>query len=137
MTHVELVVPLRPGAQYPVNFATYMNSVGGWRGNRAENYTYYLGINANRWRAIPVFGKGAARLVRKARDESVGVEYSLLRYMTAAKMFRGVSGLVPNKTRSPAHCATLTARILKDSLSGCLQHSASWYGPASLLGLWT
>jgi hypothetical protein len=132
MTHVELVVPLRSGSKYPVNFALYINSVSGWMGNRVDNYRYYLGVNANRWRAIPVFGKGAARLVRKTCDESVGVQYSLLRYVTASKMFRGLSGLVPNKTRSAAHCATLTARILNNSLCGCLPHCASWYGPASL-----
>eukprot|EP00966_Prymnesium_polylepis_P227950 5274784-Prymnesium_polylepis.1 len=73
MTHVELVVPCRPGSGTPVSFAAYIGSVSAWQSSRDNNEAYYLTNNANRWRAVPVFGKAAARLVRDACDESVGV----------------------------------------------------------------
>jgi hypothetical protein len=131
MTHVELVVPCRPGEREPVNFATYIGETSGWKADRRENQNYYLRTHANQWRAVPVFEHQAARRVREACNGSQGVEYSLLRYVTAASCFRGVSAVVPDLPRSPAHCATLVARMLKESI-GAVLHTGAWYGPASL-----
>lgn len=131
MTHVELVVPCRPGERDAVNFATYIGETSGWRTDRHENNHYYLRLHANRWRAVPVFGHQAARKVRSACNDSQGLEYSLLRYVTAASCFRGISTMVPDLPRSPAHCATLVARVLKKSI-GSILHNSAWYGPSSL-----
>lgn len=133
MAHVELVVPCVAGVNQPVNFATYIGSTSGWQKNRANNERYYLINNANKWRAVPVFGKGAAKAVREECNKSEGIAYSLLRYATASWAFRSFSGIVPDNTRSPAHCATLTARILRAAVGkSVLRHTSAWYGPASL-----
>ena len=36
------------------------------------------------------------------------------------------------RTQSPAHCATLTARILRKAIGACLRHPSAWYGPSIL-----
>lgn len=90
MTHVELVVPCAPGSGAPVNFATYIGDRSAWRVDRRENTAYYTGSTAGKWRAVPIFGKHAARLVRDACNESCGVEYSLFRYVTAAWGMHGL-----------------------------------------------
>ena len=131
MTHVELVVPCRPDEKDPVNFATYIGEESGWNVDRHVNREYYLRTHANRWRAVPVYGKQAARKVRETCNNSQGVKYSLLRYVSAASWFRGISAMVPDLPHSPAHCATLVARVLKESM-GSIMHPSAWYGPASL-----
>ena len=45
---------------------------------------------------------------------------------------RKLASLVPDGFREPAHCATLTARVLKNGISGILRHPSAWYGPSSL-----
>jgi hypothetical protein len=62
----------------------------------------------------------------------VGVEYSLLRYVTAARAVRALAALMPDGPRAPAHCATLTARVLGESIPGCLRLHSAAYGPSSL-----
>lgn len=132
MVHAELVVPCAPNAAQPIHFATYIGERSGWQHDRRKNTDYYLIDNANLWRAVPVFGKQAARLVRQTCSESIGVPYSMMRYVTATWPFRKLSGLVPDRPQSPAHCATLTARILRRSVGACAKHSSAWYGPSSL-----
>lgn len=132
LVHVELVVPCSPSSAQPVNFATYIGSRSGWQTNRVKNASYYLSNTANKWRAVPVFGKHAARHVRAACERSKGVEYSLLRYVTAAWGVRKLAAFMPDGPRNAAHCATLAARCLKSGVSGILRHPSSWYGPSSL-----
>lgn len=132
MVHVELVVPCSGEAWQPVNFATYIGCKSGWQTNKEFNRGYYLGTTANKWRAVPVFGKHAARLVREACNKSLDVDYSLCRYVTAAWGMRKLASMVPDGPRDSAHCATLTARVLKKGISGVLSHASAWYGPASL-----
>lgn len=134
MVHVELVVPCAPGSGQPVNFATYIGDHSAWRSDKAANASYYLGTTAGKWRAVPVFGKHAARLVREACDGSCDVKYSLFRYVTAAWGVRKLAAAVPDGPRQPAHCATLTARMLRNGISHSLRHPSAWYGPASLYG---
>jgi|SaaInlV_125m_DNA_1040241.scaffolds.fasta_scaffold04021_5 hypothetical protein len=131
MAHVELVIPCVPDANEPVNFATYIGEDSKWQSNTNANMKYYL-TSGNKWRAVPVFGTKAAVTARKICSQSIGVQYSLLRYLTASWPLRYFSRMVPNKKRSPAHCATLTSRILKESIPGVLRHSSAWYGPATL-----
>lgn len=132
LVHCELVVPCSPVRGGPVIFATYIGTKSAWQTDQENNQRYYLGATANKWRAVPIFGKHAARRVREACEKSVGVEYSLLRYLTAAWGVRKLAPLVPDGFRAPAHCATLTARILKRSIEGVLRHPSAWYGPSSL-----
>jgi len=132
MVHVEIIVPCSERSYEPVNFATYMGCKSDWQRNTEVNRAYYLGTTANKWRAVPVFGKHAASLVREACNKSVKVEYSLFRYVTAAWGVRTLAAIVPDGSREPAHCATLTARVLKKGITGLLSHASAWYGPASL-----
>ena len=131
MTHVELVVPCAPGHQSPVHFATYIGETSGWQTDHQQNRRYYLQEHANQWLAVPVFGDEVALKAREACDKSQGVKYSLLRYLSAASWFRGLSAMMPDSFKSPAHCATLVARVLRASVNSMLRPSA-WYGPASL-----
>lgn len=129
MTHVELFIPCAPGAGLPVHFATYIDGKSSWRASREQNRAYYLEDTAQKWLAIPVFANHAAKLARGACE--CGVKYSLFRYVTAAWGIRSLSGLVPDYPRSPAHCATLTARILR-ATGANLKHASAYYGPSSL-----
>lgn len=132
LVHCELVVPSGPEKK-PTNFATYFGCRSGWQIDEQNNKHYYLGATANKWRAVPVFGKNAARLVREACEKSKNVEYSLFRYLTAAWGVRALAGLVPDGFRRPAHCATLTSRVLKAALGkGILHRPSAFYGPSSL-----
>lgn len=131
MTHVELVVPCCADARLPVNFATYIGETSSWKRDSSENRLYYLRLHANQWRAVPVFGPQAAHRVRAVCNDSEGIQYSMLRYVSAASCFRAASWLVPDRSHSPAHCATLVARVLKAAV-GSTTHCSAWYGPASL-----
>lgn len=132
MVHVELVVPCALGKAAPVHFSTYVGDHSGWRSDRGLNAAYYMGTTAGKWRALPVFGSHAARLVREACNESCGVQYSLFRYVSAAWGFRQLARAVPDGPRQPAHCATLTARMLRTGIVHILKHPSAWYGPSSL-----
>lgn len=132
MVHVELVVPAQPDSTGPINFATYIGEGSGWNRDRTQNATYYLSVTAGKWRAVPVFGHHAARKVRDRCNESRKVNYSMLRYLTATPPLRAIAGLVPDGPRAPAHCATLTARVLRRALGGAIEHKGAYYGPASL-----
>jgi hypothetical protein len=132
MVHVELVVPPSPGSGAPVNFATYYGDRSDWRTDRKENAAYYMSTTAGKWRAVPVFGKHAARLVRATCDKSLKVKYSLFRYVTAAWGIRKMAAAVPDGPQQPAHCATLTARMLRRGILNSLEHPSAYYGPASL-----
>lgn len=134
MVHVELVVPCCPGSELPVNFATYIGDHAKWRTNKVSNESYYLLNNANRWRAVPIFSKNAAQTVRQLCNESEGCAYSLFRYFTAAWGVRYLASLVPDSLRCPAHCATLTARVLSKAEVSHLKHPSAYYGPAALYG---
>ena len=43
-----------------------------------------------------------------------------------------MANLVPDGVRDPAHCATLTARVIKKGIGNILKHASAWYGPSSL-----
>lgn len=132
MVHVELVVPRAPGSDDPVNFATYIGDRSDWQKNKANNASYYLEETANKWRAVPVFGNHAARLAREACNKSCNVQYSLFKYVTAAWGIRSFAAMVPDGDRKPAHCATLTSRVLKRAVPGAIHHPSAWYGPSTL-----
>ena len=132
LVHVELVVPCAEASHLSMNFATYIGEQSGWQRDVEHNRSYYLETTANKWRAVPVTGKNAACLVRQSCNESSKVEYSLLRYATSAWGLRGMAWLLPDGPRAAAHCATLTARMLKQGIPGALAHCSAWYGPTTL-----
>jgi hypothetical protein len=129
MAHVELIIPY---LSTPLIFATYLGRVSGWQLDKENNKKYYLSTTANKWRAVPVFGKNIAKGVRDACHQCQHVEYSLFRYVTALWGVRKFASLIPDNYRDPAHCATITARVLNHGAPGILMHSSAWYGPSTL-----
>lgn len=133
LQHCELLVPPVPSEEgLRTQFATYIGRTSGWQTDKADSASYYLAENAGRWRAVPVFQDDAARMLREECDSELGVSYSLFRYATAVPPFRWLSSLVADSRRSPAHCATLAARVLGNSSVYKPIHTSSWYGPTTL-----
>jgi hypothetical protein len=133
LLHCELLIPPIPKDEgQRTSFATYIGRKSGWQTDKLDGCNYYLLENIGRWRAVPVFRNKAAQRLRNECDSEIGVEYSLARYITALAPFRWTSKLVSDARRSPAHCATLTARVLRNSGVHALARPSASYGPSML-----
>lgn len=133
LLHCELLVPPVPSDEgLRTQFATYIGRVSGWQTDKQDSSNYYLAENAGRWRAVPVFQSEATRKLRNECDAELGVHYSLLRYATAVPPLRWLSSFVADSRRSPAHCATLAARVLRNSEVYKPVHASAYYGPTTL-----
>ncbi len=135
MTHVEQLVPPVPADEADrTQFATYNGRIAGWQSDRVDGFHFYLNYKANLWRAVPVFAPNAATAVRAECDLEQGVPYSMSTYLTGVGPFRWLARFLPDKRRTPAHCATLTVRVLKNALGK--KHAPTRpspsYGPAIL-----
>jgi hypothetical protein len=128
LAHVEVCVPPEDPSDASV-FATYIGRTAQWSTNREENQLFYFGTTAAKWRAVPVFGKGAATAARRAADRELDTAYSLLRYPLATRALRWAAGAAPDGVGSPAHCANLAARVVADSLP---LKTSNWYSPGTL-----
>lgn len=136
LAHVEILVPPIPTHEaLRTSFATYLGRTAAWQTDLQDSISFYLHENGGRWRAVPIIAHGAASRVRAEADCEVGVAYSLARYLTSMPPLRALARFVPNKRRSPAHCATLTARVLSNAFRGsdaAPLHPAAYYGPSTL-----
>jgi len=136
LAHCELIMPPIPSDEgMRTQFATYFGRRSAWQTDKEDGFNFYLVENANRWRAVPIFSVNAAANVRSECDMELGVEYSLARYLSATPPLRYLAKWVPDQRRSPGHCATLTARVLKNSLrstDAAPMHPSAWYGPTTL-----
>tara|TARA_S200000501_G_scaffold284816_1_gene269105 strand:- start:399 stop:1343 length:945 start_codon:yes stop_codon:yes gene_type:complete len=133
MAHCELLVPPVPVDEgLRTQFATYLGRKSAWQTDKADGYNYYLVENAGRWRAVPIFQANAGAKLRNEADMELGVDYSLSRYLSAVPPGRWVANWLPDKRRTPAHCATLTARVLHNADVYKMRHKSSWYGPSTL-----
>lgn len=133
LAHCEILIPPVPFDEgLRTNFSTYIGCKSGWQTDKIDGLNYYLVENGARWRAVPVFGANAATLLRNECDMELGVSYSLARYLTAVAPLRWIAGLVGDKRRSPAHCATLSTRVLRNSGVYAPLHAPAWYGPSTL-----
>lgn len=134
MIHCEYIIP--PNIREKTDktqFATYLGRRAAWQTDLRDGFGYYLKEKADQWRAVPIFASNAANRVRYEADKEEGVEYSLARYITSAYPMRVFAGLLSSKRRSPAHCATLMARIMNHALpEQKLNEVSAWYGPATL-----
>jgi len=108
MLHCELLM-ISGGGEYS-GFATYIGDEAGWRLPSDE---YYL---SHTWRAIPVDGGVAVDRLSKECDSSRGTPYSLVRYALSTRAFGWLSYLLGDRLGTPAHCAGLTARLLRHGL---------------------
>jgi hypothetical protein len=133
LAHCELLIPPVPFHEgLRTNFATYLGRQSAWQIDREDGLCYYLEENSGRWRAVPVFRPNAGEKVRTEADGELGVDYSLSRYLSAVPPGRWFSGFVPDRRRSPAHCATLAARVLRNSGVYEPLHAPAFYGPSTL-----
>lgn len=129
ITHVELFVP--PGsADDHTAFATYVDRKAGWSASFTSSEEFYLG-GEHSWRAVPARMGNAAAKARVACDASQGAPYSLLRYVTSVPPLRALSPMLPDTPKSPGHCATISARVLKNS-GFSIPRSSAWYSPSTL-----
>jgi hypothetical protein len=111
-------------------FATYMKSSGRWwPSSTRQSAAYYLMQNGARWRAVPVSANGEQ--VVEAANRCDGAPYSLAKYVTSLRFLRSFAWRWSDAPRASAHCAVLTARVLK--LAGCaLAEASAWYAPGTL-----
>ena len=136
MVHTEIVIPpfMDPKAS-KIHFATYLGSHADYQNeyDKISGVDFYLIRHGHRWRCLPVFGEDAVGLLREACDKNVGSPYSLMKYPTSSHYFRKYSWIWKDRPKYSGHCATLTARVLKQAGICCgLEHSPPWYSPSSL-----
>ena len=136
MVHVEVIIPpFVDKKSSKVHFATYLGSHAAYQNeyDAVAGVDFYLIRHGHRWRCLPVFGKNAVAELRRACDANVGSPYSLLKYPTSSHYFRKYSWIWKDKPMASGHCATLTARVLRQAGVQCgLEHSPPWYSPSSL-----
>tara|TARA_B100000575_G_scaffold56054_1_gene42132 strand:+ start:4005 stop:4943 length:939 start_codon:yes stop_codon:yes gene_type:complete len=133
IAHCELLIPPVPEHEgLRSQFATYIGRTSGWQSDKSEGLQYYLITNLGRWRAVPIFSKDIAAKLRYECDQEIGVPYSISRYITSARPMRFFASLLPDRRRSPAHCATLAARVLRKAVPGSLKRCSAWYAPSTL-----
>jgi hypothetical protein len=128
--HTEIVIPLMGSENCDeTNFGIFALEESGYRGG-LRNADEFFNETMHRWLAVPVYGDKATTRCHEACNKSVGIEYSYMRYVTA--YFRPLARFVPDNVRSAAHCATLTARVVKASVEGVLLRRPSSYSPTTL-----
>lgn len=133
LTHVELLLP-PSSSRDESHFSTYLGRNAAFGSKFANSKTFYLGGgNVNSWRAIPVQGARALKNARDVCSREVDTPYSLSRYVFSVPPGRALAGILPDHTGSPAHCAALSARIIRDAVQEYgLAHHAPWYAPSTL-----
>jgi hypothetical protein len=124
LIHVEIIVFNEHHDHTRKHFATYIGSTAGFR----NHDDYYTHETTGRWRAVPLSLNTDDLL--KMCIEAAGSEYSIVRYLCTFTMFKWLGHILPNKLKSPGHCATLVARLV-DSQSKLRQHTNT-YGPVTL-----
>ena len=132
IVHCEILVPPIPSShEGRINFATYLGQRAEWQKCTLEDgVNYYLVQNGERWRAVPVFAPHAASAVRVAADANVGAPYSIRRYVTSARPLRRFAWMLSDSPCAPGHCATLSARVLKQAgVADVLRHHSAWCAP--------
>jgi len=132
ITHCELVVPAASRGD-DMHFATYLGLQAGWGRSFGGQRNFYLGRNAALWRAVPIACSDAASRTRSECAKHESTPYSIARYLCSAPPLRAFSAMLPDGVGAAAHCATLSARVLKRALPEVSPgHSSAWYGPSTL-----
>ena len=137
ITHVELWVGDRPNEKTEDNhFSTYLGTTRGalWTSGLTDSKKFY---SSAAWSAIPIFAPNVERRVRAECNLHNGTPYPpaavLWQYPMSIWPFRAFAGLLDDSINSPAHCAALSARILRSAVPEIsLPHASHWFGPSSL-----
>ncbi len=136
MTHCELWIE-EDRVDDDNHFSTYLGTDCGasWAFDENSSEKFY---QKSSWTAIPVFAENAAIKVRYAIPGHLTTPYPspalLYNYPWSVWPLRAFSGCLDDSNKAPAHCAALTARILRTSLSKDfdLPNASHWYGPSTL-----
>ena len=152
ITHCEMWLGEREGMPTDDNhFSTYLGAKEGamWTSGMADSARFYgcskpteedltRRMARSSWSAIPVFAVDGAQRLRRECNLHAGTPYPpaflLWQYPMSVWPLRALSGLVDDRINAPAHCAALSARILRTTLpeTHTLTHPSHWYGPSSL-----
>ena len=128
MLHAELLLLSPTGEAH--HFSTYVGDTANWR---TDDEAYY---STHKWRAMPIDGGQNVGSLADACDKSIGAPYSILRYPLSTRTFGWLAGLVSDRIGSPAHCAALTARLLRIGVgadrSSLLPRPSPRYSPSDL-----
>lgn len=128
MLHSELLVVSATGECR--HFATYVGDEAQWRDRGAEYYRLH------RWRGVPVDGGDGVERIAAECDAEVGAAYSIARYALSTPLLGWMSRAVRKRTRDPAHCGGLTARIVQNALAergaAILPLASTRYSPSDL-----
>ena len=139
ITHVELLIPAHSNSDSQ-HFSTYLGSKGAdWSTGYGNGMDFYLNPkgNGNSWRAVPIFSIDAVDRVRTECHDHVHTPYPsmarLLNYPFSVPPLRAFAGWLDDHPGTPAHCAALTARILRRAIPEIgLPNPSAWYGPSTL-----
>ena len=140
ITHVEMFVPATDESAADQHFSTYLGAAGAtWTTGYGDGLRFYLDPKGNgaSWRAVPVFGRDAAKRVRAECNLHVDTPYPsmarLLNYPFSVPPLRAFAGYLDNRCGTAAHCAALSARILQSCMPELnVPNSSPWYGPSTL-----
>lgn len=140
ITHVEMFVPATDESAADQHFSTYLGAIGAtWTTGYGDGLRFYLDPKGNgaSWRAVPVFGRDAAKRVRAECNLHVDTPYPsmsrLLNYPFSVPPLRAFAGYLENRCGTAAHCAALSARILQSCMPELnVPNSSPWYGPSTL-----
>ena len=152
LTHIELAIPPalpQEGAstsQYHdfhsdgrhVHFATYLGKRADWGSQFEDSVDFYLEKNFESWRATPVIAWDAANRIREECEYNhtctpYAPIYRLYNYPFSIPPLRSIAWTLDDQPKTAAHCATLSARVLRRALPEIdLPNSSPWYGPSTL-----
>ena len=113
-------------------FATYLGATANFSDAFGNQREFYLGNRAGKWRAVPFVIRDGAALAAECHHH-VDTPYSLSRYLFSVPPVRAISFMLPDTPLAPAHCATVTARLIR-RVDGPkkLVHASAWYAPSTL-----
>ena len=137
ITHVEMWIGDRPNEKTEDNhFSTYLGATRGalWTSGLTDSKKFY---SSAAWSAIPIFAPNVERRMRTECNLHCGTPYPsaavLWQYPMSIWPFRSLSSLMDDGINAPAHCAALSARILRSAVPEIsLPHASHWFGPSSL-----
>ena len=137
VTHVELWIGDQPGDKLEDNhFSTYLGTKKGalWTSGLTDSKKFY---SSTAWSAIPLVASDVERRVRAECNLHSGTPYPpaavLWQYPMSIWPLRAFSGFMNDRINAPAHCAALSARVLRSALPEVgLPQPSHWYGPSSL-----
>jgi hypothetical protein len=137
VTHVELWMGDQPNEKLEDNhFSTYLGAKRGalWTSGLTDSKKFY---SSAAWSAVPIYAVDVERRVRAECNLHCGTPYppaaTLWQYPWSIWPLRAFSGFLDDGINAPAHCAALSARILRNAIPEVqLPQPSHWYGPSSL-----